>query len=239
MSRVVQDSVSPQEPESYTLGMDHGLGAGSNLLTMGWPEGKMPGQLSALTGPKGILGLYPWFLAPALLAGERIFVADGGNFFNPYDFSEIAAHAGCPPGELLRRIQISRAFTCHQMLALVRRLARFTRRARVRVIVLLGLLESYYDEAVPVRETSRTWQATLNLLRCMAGEGFLILAVCPDHSLESKRALRRFLVGVAERAMDCRRGEDGLWRLCLIKPGIVERDAPTGLGVLGAVWKVG
>ena len=215
----------------------------------------MPGQLSALAGPRGILRLYPWLVAPALLAGEGIFIADGGNSFNPYDFTEIAAYAGRPPGELLGRIQISRAFTCHQMRARVRRLGGFARRARARVIVLPGLLESYYDEALPAREVGRTWRATLDALRRLAGEDIVKLdgnenpyAPSP-RALEAvasyahynlypdpaQRALRRSLAGAAGRAVDCRQGEDGRWRLRIAKP----KPAPAGSGALGALWKVG
>ena len=240
MNHAAPYSFSYQSSRSDIRAIGHAPGAGgagSDLLALEWPGGKMPGQLSALAGPRGILRLYPWLMAPALLAGEGIFIADGGNSFNPYDFTEIAAYAGRPPGELLGRIQISRAFTCHQMLALVRRLGGFARRARARVIVLPGLLESYYDEAVPAREVGRTWRATLDALRRLAGEGFLILAVCPDHPMESKRALRRSLAGAAGRAVDCRQGEDGRWRLRIAKPK--PAPAPAGSGALGALWKVG
>ena len=84
------------------------------------------------------------------------------------------------------------------------------------------------------------WKSGVRLddaLRRLAGEGFLILAVCPDHPMESKRALRRSLARSAGRAVDCRQGEDGRWRLRIAKPK--PAPAPAGSGALGALWKVG
>lgn len=204
-----------------------------------WRPGALPGRLGALYGPKSVLRLYPWLLGPMLLAGEPILIADGGNSFNPYDFSEIAQRAGRDPREILGKIHISRAFTCHQMLALVRKLGGFARSRRARVIILPGLMDTYYDEAIPAREARRVWEATRAHLRRLARENFLLLAVCPDHLMEEKRAFRSSLAAVADRVAAYREDEGGGQSLRLVKPA--GEGAPPGIsvsGMLDAVWNI-
>ncbi len=189
------------------------------ILTRDWPPyGLPPGCLGALYGPKSVLRLYPWLVSPVLLAGEAVLVVDGGNSFNSYDFSEIAQRAGRGPEEVLKRIHISRAFTCHQVLALVRKTGAFARRVRARVIILPGLMDTYYDEAIPAREVRRVWEATRAHLGRLARENFLLLAVCPDHLMEEKRPLRASLAQMAGRVVVYREEENGDHTLRLVKP---------------------
>lgn len=166
-----------------------------------WLAERLPGQLGALLGPRGVLKLYPWLVAPALFAGEHILVADGGNSFNPYDLGRIAEWTGLPADGLLRKVHISRAFTCHQMLALVRKIPEFASRQRIRLVLLPGLLDTFYDESIPAKEAKRLWLATLESIGRLASKGFLLLAVCPEHPMERKRAFRRMLEKSADRIL--------------------------------------
>jgi hypothetical protein len=192
-----------------------------------------------LYGPKSVLRLYPWLIAPVLLAEEPVLIADGGNSFNPYDFSEIAQRADRKPKEILKRVHISRAFTCHQMSALVRRLGPFARQKRARVIVLPGLMDTYYDEAIPAREVQRVWEATRAHLGRLARENFLLLAVCPDHLMEEKRALRASLAQIAERVVVYREDENGESALRLVKPGKEGHFSELTVGgTIHAVWNI-
>ena len=66
-------------------------------------------------------------------------VLDGGNRFNAY----LVARGARGQTELLERITVSRAFTCYQMLTLLE-----TTHPLPRPILILDLLNTYYDESV-------------------------------------------------------------------------------------------
>jgi hypothetical protein len=83
-------------------------------------------------------------------AGVR--VLDGGNRFNAYTVARIAR--GRP--EVLNRITVSRAFTCHQVLALLESTA-----AGPAPFVVLDLLRTFYDESVPAGERKRLLRACM------------------------------------------------------------------------------
>ena len=207
-------------------------------IASGWPSEPLPGQLAALVGPRGVLRLHPWLVAPALLAGENLLVADGGNSFNPYDLSTVAQWAGLAPKDLLRRVHVSRAFTCHQMLALVRDLTRFAQQTQSRLVLLPGLLDTFYDEAIPTREARRVWHATLDSLKRLTIEDLLLLTICHDHPMEPKRPLKPALLDAADRVVTYQPSREDQPQLRLLKPH-TERFDLTVSASLAAVWNVG
>ena len=70
--------------------------------------------------PAGSVTHLALYMAFAGIAREKpVVFLDGANSFDPFLISKIARRAGLVPEELLGRIHISRAFTCHQMAALV------------------------------------------------------------------------------------------------------------------------
>src|SRR5512134_9534 len=93
-------------------------------------DGACPLALRALTGP--------------LLRGETAVAVDGGNRFDPYAIGRTAAALGGNGREALSRIRVSRAFTCHQMEALlVRKLPTALVRYDARLALILGLPETF------------------------------------------------------------------------------------------------
>jgi hypothetical protein len=74
-------------------------------------------------------------------------VLDGGNRFNAY----LVARGARGQTELLERITVSRAFTCYQMLTLLES----TPSVPPRLILVLDMLNTFYDESVRVHERRR------------------------------------------------------------------------------------
>ena len=107
------------------------------------------GTLSAWLREAGIdrstIGHVSWV---ATLYALKFAWYDGANSFDPLLIAKIARRAGLIPEELLGRIHISRAFTCHQMEALVvERLAGAFRRFGTNVAIVSGLLDTFPHEA--------------------------------------------------------------------------------------------
>jgi len=103
------------------------------------------GNWLLVVGPRAIC---PTLLALTARLAEvgPVRVVDGGNHYNVYPVARAAR--GQP--EVLERIRVSRAFTCHQMLALLESLP-----AGPVPFVVLDLLGTFYDENVRAGERKR------------------------------------------------------------------------------------
>jgi hypothetical protein len=72
----------------------------------------------------------------------------------------------------LSRLLVSRAFTCHQMEALLSRaLPAELGRSRARIVLVFGLAEIFADEDVPYAEACRVFRLCLSSLRRLSREG--------------------------------------------------------------------
>ena len=130
-----------------------------------------PGKLAGILGP-GACRLALRALARPLLSGEPVVAVDGGNRFDPYEVARAERALGGSGREALSRILVSRAFTCHQMEALLaRRLPEALARSHARVALVLGLPETFADEDVPYAEACRVFQACLSALRRLSRGG--------------------------------------------------------------------
>lgn len=135
---------------------------------------------------------------------------DGGNTFDPFLISKLARAASLPPADILGRIHISRAFTCHQMQALVgERLATALDRFDTNVAIVSGLLDTFYDQSVPFSEAHGLLKATATELVRLAAQGKRILLACPDTHLPLESRQRRFLKSLKERSGTVLRSEAG------------------------------
>jgi len=97
-------------------------------------------------------------------------VLDGGNRFNAYT----VARAARGRRDILDRITVSRAFTCHQLLALLESTA-----ASPAPFVVLDLLRTFYDESVPAGERKRLLRGCLAQLHRLEQAGGGLVSVHP------------------------------------------------------------
>lgn len=108
--------------------------------------------------------------------GERMAVVDAGNRFDPFGLIRAAQRMRRDPAALLERVFISRAFTCHQVEALVARdLPAFLRARSIRSVLVLGLTDTFLDEAVPDWEARRLFERAVRALRAAATGGARIV----------------------------------------------------------------
>jgi hypothetical protein len=112
------------------------------------------------------------------VAGEPVVAVDGGNRFDPYEIGRAERALGGSGRLALSRILVSRAFTCHQMEALLsRRLAPALARSGARTAVVFGLPETFTDADVPFAEACRVFRGCLAALRRLAGGGIRVVLV--------------------------------------------------------------
>jgi hypothetical protein len=145
--------------------------------------------------PAGSVTYLALYMAFAGIAREKpVVFLDGANTFDPFLISKFARRVGLVPEELLSRIHISRAFTCHQMHALiVERLAAALERFGASVAIVSGLLDTFYDQDVPLTEAYDLLKKTTTELARLGGNGTRILLACPDTRLPLESRRRRFM----------------------------------------------
>lgn len=126
----------------------------------------LPGSgLALFYGHPQTARLMHYFLVRPLGRGETILLLDAANCFDAYRVARFALRRGRPPQEYLRRIRISRAFTCYQLAALLERVPGAVRRTGAGLILVTGLPDIFCDEEIPAAKVRAVFaDATKSLL---------------------------------------------------------------------------
>ena len=120
----------------------------------------------------------------------------GHNRFDVYALSRLALEHGLDPRPLLERIELSRAFTCHQLHRRILTLGA-PHAKRWSALYVLGLLDTFYDEDVKQYEARRLLNECLAKLREIAGSGLPVLITV---SAPQEPGREHFLEAVARQA---------------------------------------
>lgn len=159
----------------------------------------LPG-LVALYGPQAV----PLALAlTAQIALRRpVWVLDGGNCFDALWVADYLARHDVAPEPVLARIHVSRAFTCHQMAERILSLPE-PGASPAAPLVLLHLLETFYDENVALAEARRLLQAIWPVIRRRSRIAPVALTLCPPRSerVAERERFYRILLRRADRRL--------------------------------------
>jgi hypothetical protein len=134
-----------------------------------------------------------------VLEGATVAVVDGGSMFDPYVISRVSRMVNADPRRVLPRFFISRGFTCHQMEhLLVFHLPTLMDKEHPRLLIVAGLLETFYDDDVPLKEASTLFRRTITALSAYARElPILVISPLPP-AVAGERS--RFFTILTERA---------------------------------------
>ncbi len=180
-----------------------------------------PGKLYCLHGSSGVFRLSLYAAAHALLNGIPITLVDGTNRFDVYyiaEFARTVAHQPrnarrMAPERLLENIFVSRAFTCYQMEAtLTERLPAFVKRKHSPIVIIFGLLDTFYDEQAPFFEVNAGVQRIIAALHRLKRENVSILLASLDMKLESteRNGLFPKLASAMDQVFSVTDGDTGL-----------------------------
>ena len=146
--------------------------------------------------------------------GTPIAVVDGCNRFNVHLLSRFARERRLDPDEFLRRIFISRGFTCYQMeQAVTRRLPLFLQSIGSNIAMIFGLLDTFYDEQASFREVQQILRRVLGTLQDIKTGGVSVLLACTEWNVLPKERNQLFAT--------LKTGMDTVYRL-----GIDRKNAP-------------
>jgi nucleotidyltransferase/DNA polymerase involved in DNA repair len=169
----------------------------------------IPARLVALDAPVSIAhALTTHSLLQRTLRNESIGLVVGDNHFDAYAIARAAIHQQMNPGNVLERIELSRAFTCHQ---LHRRILTLDdkRLKRWHALCIAGLLDTFYDESVSFDEAARLLQELLARLKHIASGGLPVLITLSPSKQLARMSLAKMIA----------QNVDAYWR--------IDRDTPT------------
>jgi hypothetical protein len=169
-------------------------------------------------------GLTVYLSAFAASQGFEVLVADGANAFDPYIVSRFARKEGFPPEELLKKIWVARAFTCHQLATLVRdRLETRASEEKASLVVLLGPCTLFSDEDVPGEEAALLFRKMLASVRKMSQRGiFFLMSQSFSKANQNRSFLLRELTGFAHAVLKLKSEAETL-RVIMDKPPMALR----------------
>ena len=134
--------------------------------------------------------LHPLILQSLFLraAREPIGVLIGDNRFDAYTLAQFARRCEIDPSALLKRIEFSRAFTCHQLHHGVMNL--ITPKIKSwRSLYVLGLVRLFDDEDIPYAEAVRLLDEILTRLHAVAAEGLAVLVTVSPPKIAARGEL--------------------------------------------------
>jgi hypothetical protein len=188
----------------------------------GFPAGK-PVRKALIVGERPE-SLTVYLSAFAASLGFRVLVADGANSFDPYVVAKFARREGFPPDELLKKIFVARAFTCHQLATLIReRLDPFVPPGVSSLVVFLGPCTMFFDEDVPGDEAALLFRKTLAKIQEMSQRGVFFLMSQSFSGFNKHRSfLLRELVHFSDAVLKLKSSSDAL-QVVLDKPPLTLR----------------
>lgn len=157
--------------------------------------------------------------AGSLLIGastdQAVAVIDGATRFNSYTLARIAATLHRPPEVVLRRTHVTRAFTAFQMeAAITKKLVRFLETVPCRLVIVLGLLHTYYDEQVTPHECRESLERVFDTFHLLTRNNTHILVA--DVSVEMPPPGKETLFQSLSQAADI--------VICLNQDGVITQQ---------------
>jgi len=107
---------------------------------------------------------------------QQIAVVDGSMRFNSYLHSNVAKTLHILPKQLLQKTYITRSFTAFQTeSAITTKLPRFLKQTHCPMVIVLGLLGTYYDEQVKPHECRQSLLRIIHTFRELTTQNIHIL----------------------------------------------------------------
>jgi hypothetical protein len=117
------------------------------------------GKISLVVAPRAVVESLMTMLAALALRGPVI-VVDGGNCFDGYGLARAIRRRTHEVQAALKQVQLSRAFTCYQMVAMLAELP-----IDGTPVIVLDMLATFLDENVQFAKRQRLLDNSLHLLR--------------------------------------------------------------------------
>lgn len=154
-----------------------------------------PGVVAVNAPPAQIQPYLTSLLITLTQEGERVAVVIADNEFDLYAVARAAKRRGLYPELVLAQIAVARAETVYQVRKCIQKLVAAPE--QVSVLLVFGLLESFFDQAIPWQEAQRILAGTLVALQTLGTQNVRVLVtVTPAEDRERAFLGRQLSKGV-------------------------------------------
>lgn len=167
------------------------------------------GRIGLLYGNASLTRIALYGVTLAAIARQTVIVIDGANSFDAYFVARLARRWNYAPESILSHIHLSRAFTCYQLSeSITHRLPNAINPSWERkcdeelgspipqqrtTIFCIGLLDTFYDEDVPMSDTMRLLKASITTLVGLSKCGHSIFITARElHRQDARRGTPKF-----------------------------------------------
>jgi len=172
-----------------------------SILTPAALEAVDQGKLIVFVGHRGLFPLGHYLMVWRLMQEDSVVMLDGANIFDLPLITQLSKSLRIDTRMLLQRIHLSRAFTVHQLEAVISdRLEEALQKYGSRMCLVSGLLDTFWDEEVQLWEASRILKSVMKKLRQTADRGYRIILLAPDPPVPL--AKRMGLISVVKKNAD-------------------------------------
>ena len=150
------------------------------------------GKIFLVHGDPAIYKMALLVAVQALVKGEQVPVVDGCNRFDLMFITKLLQRKQVSVTAMLERGFISRGFTCHQLeQAVTKKLPAFLETSGSTSVVILGLLDTFYDDQAKAREVKQILERVLSMLDELRASGISILIANTQYKVltEEKNSL--------------------------------------------------
>ncbi|HOV97954.1 MAG TPA: hypothetical protein PK595_00120 [Bacteroidota bacterium] len=145
---------------------------------------KQSGTTFLLYGNDSVFGYAHRIAAEAIARGRTLAVVDASNYFDVHSLARYARLRKIDPEEFLNHIFISRGFTCYQVEQTITvKLPELQKKLPTQLVLILGLLDTFYDENVNIQEAKSIVQKVISSLDKLKGAGISFLVVCQERNI--------------------------------------------------------
>jgi hypothetical protein len=131
------------------------------------------GEIHLLAAPRALSRRLMNDLAAQLALRGPALVLDGANLFDAYAIARQVRRSTHQLEAVLEELQVARAFTCYQMLAMLA-----AQQALTAPLLVFGLLTTFRDENVPLAERRQALERCLGHLQRLARRAPVIVNAC-------------------------------------------------------------
>jgi len=149
----------------------------------------------------------------AVMDGGHVVYVDGGNSVDPHGMVALGRRVGLTRAEVLPRVHVARAFTCHQMATLILdMLDRKIEETGAGLVVLSCLPEMYLDEDVERDEALALFRRSMGAVQDVVRRHGIVGLVTNAGlaKLYRRKGIRRQLYETADRAIRFAQGPRGV-----------------------------
>ena len=173
-----------------------------------------PGKITLIdSGSNFVFQLATLLAVRAVMEGHEVVFLDGGNSVDPHGMVALGKRAGLSREEILPRVHVARAFTCHQMTTLILdMLDKKLEKTRAGLAVLACLPEMFLDEDVEIGEAHQLFQQSMRAIRRTVADREVVGLVTNAGlaKLHRRKSIRRQLYEGSDRVIRIAHGKGGV-----------------------------